>query len=238
MAEVRRTSEDRKINSEGRILPKCARLLSGGRPSASEDAIRLSRREGRLRAVARWCKTLLPVVLSTGLASGLVLALCSVVRLNVSASAPFGLYRLVDEPVARGVLVVACVPPAAARLARERGYLGEGFCPGGIQAVLKRVGALPGDLVGLEPGGVVVNGTRLPDSAPAVSDSRGRPLPHAPWGRTVVAPGEVWLIGVETTRSWDSRYFGPVPLDYVHAVRPVLMFGGGPVTRGDRGTGG
>ena len=185
-----------------------------------------SRREGRLRAVARWCKTLLPVVLSTGLASGLVLALCSVVRLNVSASAPFGLYRLVDEPVARGVLVVACVPLAAARLARERGYLGEGFCPGGIQAVLKRVGALPGDLVDLGLDGLAVNGTQLPDSAPAASDSRGRQLHHAPWGRTVVAPREVWLIGVETTRSWDSRYFGPVPLDHIHAVRPVLTLGG------------
>src|SRR5436853_350412 len=68
---------------------------------------------------------------------------------------------------------------------------------------------------------------RLRDSAPAMRDSRGRPLPHAPWGRTVEAPGEVWLIGIETTRSWDSRYFGPVPLDHVHAVRPVLTLGGG-----------
>ena len=205
---------------------------------ANADAIHPSRPEGRQRAVARWGVTLRQLVLSAALATAVVLALCSVVRLNVSPSVPVGLYRTVDEPVARGVLVVACVPPAAARLARERGYLGEGSCPGGTQAVLKRVGALPGDLVGLEPSGVVVNGTRLPDSAPAVSDSRGRPLPHAPWGRTVVAPGEVWLIGVETTRSWDSRYFGPVPLDYVHAVRPVLTFGGGPLTRGDRGTGG
>jgi conjugative transfer signal peptidase TraF len=209
------------------MLAKCARLLSSGRPSTSADAIQPSHREGRLRAVVRWCKTLLPVVLSTGLASGVALALCSAVRLNISPSAPLGLYRIVDEPVARGVLVVACVSPAAARLARERGYLGEGSCPGGTQPVLKLVGAVPGDLVDLEPDGVAVNRARLPDSAPAVSDSRGRPLPHAPWGRTVVAPGEIWLMGVGTTRSWDSRYFGPVSLDHVHAVRPVLTFGGG-----------
>ena len=208
------------------MLPKCARLLSGGRPSASADAIRPSRREGRLRAVARWCKTLRPAVLSTGLASGVVLGLCSVVRLNVSPSIPPGFYRTVDEPVARGVLVVACVPPASARLAQERGYLGEGSCPGGTQPVLKRIAAVPGDLVDLEADGVAVNGARLPDSAPSMSDSRARPLPHAPWGHTVVAPGEVWLIGVETTRSWDSRYFGPVPLDHIHAVRPVLTLGG------------
>ena len=209
------------------MAAKCARLLSGGRPSAIADAIQPSRREGRLRAVARWCKTLRPIVLSTGLVSGIVLALCSVVRLNISPSAPLGLYRMVDQPAVRGVLVAACVPPAVTRLARERGYLAGGSCPGGTQPVLKRIGAVPGDLVDLELDGLAVNGTRLPDSAPAMSDSRGRPLPHAPWGRTVVAPGEVWLIGIETTRSWDSRYFGPVPLDHVHAVRPVLTLGGG-----------
>ena len=209
------------------MVPKCARLLSGARPSARTDAIQPYWREGRLRAVARWCKMLRPVAVSAGLVIGAVLALCSMVRLNISSSAPLGLYRIVDQPVARGVLVVACMPPAAARLARERGYVAGGACPGSTQPVLKRIGAVPGDLVDLEPDGIAVNGARLPDSAPALSDSRGRPLPHAPWGRAAVAPGEVWLIGIETTRSWDSRYFGPVPLDHIHAVRPVLTLGGG-----------
>ena len=222
-----RTSRDRKIKGEGRMGPKCARLLSSGRPSSSADAIQPSQREGCLRAVARWCETLLPIVLSTGMVSGIVLALCTGVRLNISPIAPLGLYRMVDQPAVRGVLVTACVPPAAARFARERGYLAGGSCPGGTQPVLKRIGAVPGDVVDLELDGLAVNGTRLPDSEPAVSDSRGRPLPHAPWGRTVVAPGEVWLIGIETTRSWDSRYFGPVPLDHVHAVSPVLTLRGG-----------
>ncbi|PYN67484.1 MAG: hypothetical protein DMD93_14445 [Candidatus Rokuibacteriota bacterium] len=48
-----------------------------------------------------------------------------------------------------------------------------------------------------------------------------------------MAPGEVWLIGVETTRSWDSRYFDPVPLDQVRPVRPVLTLRGRPVSYGD-----
>ena len=218
---------DGKIKSEGRLASKCPCLQRDGRPSATALAIRPSQREGRLRAVVGRRKTLLLVVLSTGLASGLVLALGLVVSLNVSPSVPLGLYRMVDEPVARGVLVVACVPPDAARLARDRGYLTAGSCPGGTRPILKRIGAVPGDFVDLEPDGISVNGARLPDSAPALSDSRGRPLPHAPWGRTAVAPGEVWLIGIEPTRSWDSRYFGPVPLDHVHAVRPVLTLRGG-----------
>src|SRR5207247_3960044 len=104
---------------------------------------------------------------------------------------------------------------------------------GGTQAVLKRIGAVPGDVMDLEPHGLGVDGARLPDSAPAMSDSRGRPLPDAPWGHEVVAPGEVWLIGVETTRSWDSRYFDPVPLDQVRPVRPVLTLRGRPVSYGD-----
>src|SRR5213592_731906 len=156
-----------------------------------------------MRAVARWCKMLRPVVLSAGLVSGVVPALCLVVRLNVSPSVPLGLYRMVDEPVARGVLVVACVPPDAARLARDRGYLSAGSCPGGTQPILKRLGAVPGDIVDLDADGVAVNGTRLPNSATAARDTHDRPLPHAPWGRTVTPPGEAWLFATETTRSWD-----------------------------------
>lgn len=35
------------------MVPKCARLLSHARPSASADAIQPSRRERRIRAAAR-----------------------------------------------------------------------------------------------------------------------------------------------------------------------------------------
>ena len=94
------------------------------------------------------------VVLATGVVNGVVVALCSVVRLNVPPSVPLGLYRMIDQPVARGVNVVACVPPASARPVRERGYLG----PGRTQPLLKRIGAVPGDLVDLEPDDITVNG--------------------------------------------------------------------------------
>jgi conjugative transfer signal peptidase TraF len=162
------------------------------------------------------------VGLSTTLVGVFVLTLGSVARLNVSPSAPLGLYRAVDRPVARGDLVVACVPVVAARLARERGYLAGGACPGDVQPVLKRVGAIPGDRVEVFPDGVTVNGRRLPGSATAAVDSSGRALPHAPWGATAVGRDEVWLLATDVPRSWDSRYFGPVPLDSVRAARPLL----------------
>jgi len=38
--------KDRKIKGEGRMLPKCARLLSGARPSVRAEAIQPPRRQG------------------------------------------------------------------------------------------------------------------------------------------------------------------------------------------------
>jgi conjugative transfer signal peptidase TraF len=163
------------------------------------------------------------------------MTLGSVARLNVSTSAPVGLYRAVDRPVARGDLVVGCVPVVAARLARERGYLAGGACPGDVQPVLKRVGAIPGDTVALFPDGITVNGRRLPGSTTAAVDSRGRALPHAPWGTAVVATDEVWLLTTDVRRSWDSRYFGPVSLDSVRVARPLLTIGGIDLATGERG---
>jgi len=179
---------------------------------------------GGRRGGARWA---LPLALIAGLAGALGLGFWSGVRLNVSPSAPIGLYRPVDGPVTHGALVVACVPPVAASLARERGYLGAGACPGGVQPVLKRVGAMSGDTVTVGPDGVAVNGHPFPHSAVAAWDSRERPVPHAPWGPSLVASGQVWLLATDTPRSWDSRYFGPVPLDQVRLARPLMTIGGG-----------
>jgi conjugative transfer signal peptidase TraF len=145
------------------------------------------------------------------------------VHVNVSASVPRGLYRTVDTVPTRESLVAACLPPEAARVGLERGYLAAGHCPGGAQAVLKRVAAVAGDLVEVSPAGVRVNGRPLPNSAPAAVDSRGRPLAHVVWGQHAVRTGELWLISTEDPRGWDSRYFGPVLVAAVRSVaRPVL----------------
>jgi conjugative transfer signal peptidase TraF len=222
----RRRKVNRKIKGEGRVAPKLPDLLSARRPSATQLVLRLFGAEGRGRAVPGRTERLGSVVLSTALVAGAVLTLSSVARLNLSPSAPLGLYRTVDQPVTRGELVVACVPPLAARFGRERGYLGPGACPGGVQPVLKRVGAIPGDTVDLGPAAVVVNGLPLPGSHTAVLDLQGRPLPHAPWGPSIVRPDEVWLFTTDWPRSWDSRYFGPVRPDQLRVARPLLTIGG------------
>jgi conjugative transfer signal peptidase TraF len=145
-------------------------------------------------------------------------------HVNVSPSAPRGLYRVAAGIPERGAWVIACLSPDAAALGRARAYLGPGPCPEGVQPVIKPVVAVAGDVVDLGPDAVVVNGRTLPGSSSADTDSLGRPLPHAAWGRHVVAPGEVWVVSTRVPNSWDSRYVGPVARSQVRGVaRPIWV---------------
>jgi conjugative transfer signal peptidase TraF len=141
------------------------------------------------------------------------------------SSAPAGIYRLSAIPSGRGDLAAACLPTAVARTGRARGYLGAGDCPAGAEPVAKVIGAMPGDVVELEPGWVAVNGVKFPNSQTAARDSAGRSLTHVPSGARRVGEDEVWLFGFNNIRSWDARYFGPVPLANVRGVlRPVVAW--------------
>jgi conjugative transfer signal peptidase TraF len=166
---------------------------------------------------------------------GLVIAVAFLVMLGrflglrislTDSAAPAGIYRLVGGlSIKHGELVGACLPASIAQEGIARGYLQQGDCPSGAEPVAKIVEALPGDVLDVQPGWVSVDGHVFPDSAVAAHDSIGRPLPHVPWGRRQVAPGEVWLFGFHNVRSWDARYFGPVPLSEVRAaLKPVLTW--------------
>ena len=141
------------------------------------------------------------------------------------SAASAGIYRLSDAPIVRGALVAACLPGAPARIGLTDGYLQAGDCPGGVEPIAKVLGALPGDVVKVEPDGVVVNGEPFANSATAARDSTGRPLTHVAWGVRRVSAGEVWLFGFHNGRSWDARYFGAVPLAAVRGVlRPIVRW--------------
>jgi conjugative transfer signal peptidase TraF len=141
------------------------------------------------------------------------------------SSAAAGVYRVTDFPPARGELVAACLPLAIARQGLARGYLQRGDCPAGAEPVAKVVGAIAGDVVELEPGWVAVNGVKFPNSEMAARDSANRPLGHVPLGVRRVGEGEVWLFGFNNARSWDARYFGPVPSANLRGgLKPVVTW--------------
>ena len=69
-----------------------------------------------------------------------------------------------------------------------------------------------------------MNRTALPQSSTRLRDSRGRAVRTLPRGS--YETDHVWLFGLHDARSWDSRYFGPVPFNAVlGAVEPAFTLG-------------
>ena len=138
---------------------------------------------------------------------------------NASASVPTGLYAV--EPIGVvGVpeLVVVEPPEPLAAYLNERGYL-----PRGVP-LLKRVFALGGDTVCREGSAIVAFDTRY--EIVRELDSSGRPLPV--WrGCTTLADDEVFLMNWDAADSFDSRYFGPLPLSTIIGRAVPLWTDGG-----------
>ncbi len=167
------------------------------------------------------------LVMALGLAlvpSAFVYAYGPRFALNWTDSMPRGFYwraQPKERAIARGVTVIACVPQPYAQLAHRAGYLDAGAC-GGVSSVLKFVVAIAGDRVVLSSGGVFVNGARIEGSTPRAVDEHGRPVPHIAFGTYVLGRGQVWLASPKV-RSFDSRYFGPVPIDNVVAIASPIF---------------
>src|SRR5688500_8031342 len=109
-------------------------------------------------------------------------------------------------------------------MARVLGYICTGSYADGSAPIGKRVAARHGDTVDVTAAGIAVNGRPIPNTRTLRTDSDGRSLPHLTHGRYLVSTDEVWLLSTHSTRSFDSRYFGPVRSDLiVNRVRPVFV---------------
>ena len=145
----------------------------------------------------------------------LALAFGAGLRLNPTPSLPKGIYRVFSDnsgPGApgKGDLVSFCLEGEYAALARERGYLEAGSCPSGLRPLLKRLEGLPGDFV--DPASFPIR----------LVDSHGRSM--SPALMPGVVPPSMALVLADHPGSFDSRYFGFVPLDSLQRVKPVFLF--------------
>lgn len=134
---------------------------------------------------------------------------------NVTHSAPIGLYRRVFADVQNGAWVLVHAPRAAADLAASRGYL-----PRAVPMV-KRIAASSGDHVCRIGQSVSINGQAAAHAL--LRDSFGRVLPV--WqGCIDLKPDQIFLITSPPT-SFDSRYFGPVPVgNVIERIAPLWTF--------------
>jgi conjugative transfer signal peptidase TraF len=146
-------------------------------------------------------------------------------RFNLTRSMPLGIYWIVSPgQIERGDLVSSCLPPAWSCFGKARNYLGSGGpCACGARPVIKRVVATQGDRVDLSSAGLRVNGVAFQGQR-FPCDRAGRRLPQLHEGTYRVPDSFLWLRGETDPRSWDSRYFGPVPSALtLSRLRPLLV---------------
>lgn len=143
------------------------------------------------------------------LAAGLIVH-TSGLRINPTPSLPEGIYHVVSGEPAKGDLVSFCLRGEFADLAGERGYLQAGSCDNRLRPLLKRLVGMPGDFIDADS--LTVHAV----------DSQGRPMPSAL--RSGVIPSGMALVLADHEGSFDSRYFGLVPLENLQRVEPVFVF--------------
>jgi conjugative transfer signal peptidase TraF len=162
-----------------------------------------------------------------GLLWGLVqIADSAGIRINHTPSLAPILWRVSPHqgPLQRGDIVSFCPPDnAIIRQARARGYLGPGRCLSDTEPLLKRIKALGGDRVSLDDAGVAVNGVRVAGTSVLRTDGRGQPIAQVGPGTWLIDPDAFWAGSTAHPQSFDSRYFGPVPLSSIIGVAVPLL---------------
>jgi conjugative transfer signal peptidase TraF len=88
---------------------------------------------------------------------------------------------------------------------------------------MKPVIASAGDIVDVSDRGIAVNGLLHANTAPKTKDSHGRAMVPWPSGQYRVASGFVWVASSYNPWSFDSRYFGPIPVGIIRdRLKPFL----------------
>ena len=161
--------------------------------------------------------------------SGLVLILFSLIILNFSHiiyfnvfthSLPYGIYIKIQGEPQRGDYAASCLTREIARYGIARHYLAPGNCDTGTVRVLKMIKGLPGDHFIVKNGFLELNGHsyHIMDS-----DSSARALEgFYKQKEGVLDKGEYILLSDFADNSWDSRYWGPVSIEFL--LKPLWIF--------------
>lgn len=166
-----------------------------------------------------------PLAVGGVLSAGLLVAFLAGFRLNTTSSMPFGVYRQVPvSQLERGMIATFCLEDAEfMRLAKERGYLGWGFCDG-IKPLGKEIFGLPGDEISLQNELISVNGNPIPLTETKKIDSHGRTMPASKLTPGVIPEGYALMLSPHHSGGFDSRYFGLVRIANLHPIRPVFTW--------------
>lgn len=134
---------------------------------------------------------------------------------NYTDSLPHGIYRLHSGAVQKGDLVVFVPPDQAKKIIRDRDYLHEGGY------LMKYLVGKAGDSISTSNGQFVVAGENYGEILS--QDKEGRALTPYPFSDHVI---EGYIVAVKgNKRSFDSRYFGPIPrASIIGKATPLWLF--------------
>jgi len=146
-------------------------------------------------------------------------------RINLTDSIPVGLYRITHEGELKNAYVIFCPDNRHAfKLGLDRGYLDHGLYCGGYGYLMKKVVAIPGDIVSVTKAGIFVNQALIPFSKPKLKDGLNRPLPQ--WHATNYQLGKDELMTMTSQSEWsfDGRYYGLVQTGQIKGMlRPLWV---------------
>ncbi|WP_438722086.1 conjugative transfer signal peptidase TraF [Bartonella rochalimae] len=152
----------------------------------------------------------------------ILFALSQGFRVNYSHSAPRGLWKVnyFQKDLKKGRFMEVCPPDVPlVKMFVDKGYLHSGVCPSGSIPFLKPLVAVAGDVVHITEKGVSVNGSLLKNS----QEKEG--LSSFPKGEYQVQEGYAWFVSSFDPVSFDSRYFGAVPIvNIIGSAEPILIF--------------
>ncbi|MFP4077020.1 MAG: signal peptidase I [Halochromatium sp.] len=90
------------------------------------------------------------------------------------------------------------------------------------QTVIKRVVGVAGDRIAVDTQGTRINGSRLPNSEPALATTLQQPATAFERSEFKVPPGHCWVMG-DTRDSFDGRYWGALAIEQVQG-RAYALF--------------
>ena len=135
-------------------------------------------------------------------------------------SLPTGIYMRVKGIPKIGEYASTCLTPKIAKYGISRGYLEEGNCNSGAVHVLKIIKGLQGDHFFVKNGLLFLNGHsyRIMEN-----DSYGRKLKIFYKSKEeIIDKNHYMLLSDFVQNSWDSRYFGPVTIQFL--LKPLWIF--------------
>lgn len=135
-------------------------------------------------------------------------------------SLPYGIYVKIQGVPQRNDYAASCLTHEIAQYGIDRRYLAQGNCDTGTVLVLKKIKGLPGEHFDVKNGFLGLNGYSYPIMD---KDSSGRTLKFFYKQKEgTINKGKYFLLSDFVKNSWDSRYWGPVSIQFL--LRPLWIF--------------